>query len=105
MVEDDNTGIELEDMLGTGDDLTAVDIKLFYDTLSSRDKYIVMMTSSGYMQAEIAKRIGVSQSMTSRLLAEIGRKYLRYKEGRPERKRGKGRSKNVSDYISFGKAL
>ncbi|MCL6594418.1 MAG: sigma-70 family RNA polymerase sigma factor, partial [Alicyclobacillus sp.] len=65
------------DLLPEGEfDFTQPEVNEFISGLSSRDRTIVLLRLTGYPQSEIAHKVGLSQVQVSRVLREIGNRYL-----------------------------
>ncbi|WP_156040133.1 sigma-70 family RNA polymerase sigma factor [Alicyclobacillus macrosporangiidus] len=65
------------DLLPGGEfDETQALVNEYISGLSLRDRTIVLMRLAGYPQCEIAQRVGLSQVQVSRVLREIGNRYL-----------------------------
>lgn len=65
----------LEECLPAKEEYSSIDLKLIIqeclDTLSARDRQIVVLICDGYKQAQIAKYVNLSQAQISRILKQF----------------------------------
>lgn len=78
---DDKEKLTAEDMVGSVDDFTAVEVEEFIKTLELNEQKVLEMKVKGYVQKDIACEIGFSQMHVSRMIQRIGVKYRRFLGG------------------------
>ena len=72
------------DVIGREGDYTGIDVREFVETLTPDEKEVLRLTAAGIIQREIGRRIGANQVKVSRILKQVRRKYVAYKEAEHE---------------------
>ncbi|WPZ17831.1 sigma-70 family RNA polymerase sigma factor [Geobacillus subterraneus] len=72
------------DVIGREGDYTGIDVREFVETLTPDEKEVLRLTAAGIIQTEIGRRIGANQVKVSRILKQVRRKYMAYKEAEHE---------------------
>lgn len=70
--------VTAEDMIGSIDDITAVEVEEFINSLDNIERKVLDMKMKGYVQKDIANEVGYSQMHVSRMIQRIGVKYRRF---------------------------
>lgn len=73
------------DCIRSETDFSQVEVSLFIELLSSREKQVLMLRLQGRMQAEISEEIGASQMTVNRILSTIGEKFMDFTDLRKAR--------------------
>lgn len=77
-IGDDNTSV-LEDVLEDpypGTDVGKVALKIFLEGLSGRDRKLIAYKAEGLTQRQIARKLGLSQTIVNRDLKRLRQQYL-----------------------------
>lgn len=90
-----NEEISLLDTLPGSADFTGVHVKEFISFLDQRERAVLEMRLSDKTQGQIAQSIGITQVHVSRILKQIGSKFIQYQAGTLKREgiqmsRGRG---------------
>lgn len=75
---DNKNAVAFDLIPGKADDLSAIDVGLFLDQVSIRDRRVIEMAMNGRVQTEISNSIGIAQASVSRILKRLGIEYLTY---------------------------
>jgi len=75
---DNKDAVAFDLIPGKADDLSAIDIGLFLDQVSVRERKVLEMTMEGLVQTEISNSLGIAQATVSRILKRLGNEYLTY---------------------------
>lgn len=70
--------VTAEDMVGSIDDVTSVEVEEFINSLENIERKVLDMKMKGYVQKDIATEVGYSQMHVSRTIQRIGVKYRRF---------------------------
>ena len=71
-------GMTLETALPGDEDVRFIDLKGFWESLTSRERKIVSMLTDGLTNREIGKRMGVSNQRVSEIRLKAKQKFLNY---------------------------
>jgi len=74
--DDDNEKMTLLDRIGVEDDQSVIYVNDFLSSLEPLEKNVIDMRLRDLTQSEIGKRVGFSQMQASRIIKQIGKKYL-----------------------------
>ncbi|GAB6891122.1 sigma-70 family RNA polymerase sigma factor [Geobacillus stearothermophilus] len=74
----DGREITIEDQLNQEEDFSSVVVKEFLDTLTSREKQIVLLLALGYPYSRIANELGVTIARVGQIVKGIREKYMEY---------------------------
>lgn len=77
--------ISMLDLISCTDDISEVNIQEFSSYLGRLERDILRLRFEGFSQIEISEHVGKSQAHVSRILAQIGEKYMKFQEGTLER--------------------
>lgn len=96
VASDDSKELRLIDTIPVMQDYTQDQVMKFANTLNDRYKVILRMTIAGFQQQEIADYLNLSQSVISRHLSDLAKKYIAFigsSEGLETRRRNTFRKK------------
>ncbi|SDD28655.1 RNA polymerase sigma-B factor [Paenibacillus sp. UNCCL117] len=75
---DEEQNMTVEDMIGTSDDLSEIEVRDFMSQLPARTQTIIKLRIQEMTQADIAAQVGLQQVQVSRILAKIKRQILNH---------------------------
>lgn len=81
--EDD---ILLLDTIQSHSDLTGIDVQEFLLALDPLERKVIQMRMAGKSQVQIGKQVCKSQAHVSRIMSQIGSKYMQFQDGTLERR-------------------